>query len=287
METSGSINLNVLSTEIDASLPAVILSRTSRHWAPVGGSPLRTLSGPVGQLAEDPSGGTGSPRLLTTPKAQSSSSPRPSCPELRLSPSAGPGPSPTTSSPSAGPPGKWSTQTLGKKQLSCLLRARCLSCGQCVLQPRVRHKFNAGAESPAGKCAAAAVRGAAPGTRPWQVLEQWGPGPLASRAADALLGHPAAGSCVWGLLARMANGGSAWPGWAVRPSLRPRLGLGGPLSSGPGPVTQGPDRGACPGVWGRVAVPDGRGGAEGAVIRTPSISPEQPLCRMTVIVARS
>lgn len=41
--------------------------------------------------------------------------------------------------------------------------------------------------------------------------------PPASWAADMLLGHPAAGSCVWGLLAWMGNAGSAWPGWAVRP----------------------------------------------------------------------
>lgn len=39
------------------------------------------------------------------------------------------------------------------------------------------------------------------------------------------------------------------------------------------------DRDACPGVWGKVAVPDGCGSSEGSVITTPSISPEQPLGR--------
>ena len=36
METSGSINLNVLSTEIDASLPVVILSGMSHPYASIG-----------------------------------------------------------------------------------------------------------------------------------------------------------------------------------------------------------------------------------------------------------
>lgn len=134
MKTSGSINLNVLLTEIDASLP-VILSGTPLHCASVGWDSLNMLSGPLRQHGRGTLRWNRRPPDSSRPtKAHSSPSPCPSSSELPLKPWAGPDPSPTTGFPlAAAHLGSGPLRPSEGSNSPGLLRAKRLSCGHSLL----------------------------------------------------------------------------------------------------------------------------------------------------------
>lgn len=199
---------------------------------PSGGSPLRTLSGPMGQLTAD---GTGSPLTLTTRQGPVLALPTPQLPRASPSPprrALAPAPSPA--SPQLLPtwevvhsdPRKEAALLPFEGEISLLWTVLAVAEGQAQIR------------TPAGK----ADDSRCPWCCSWDPAmvggRTVGPGPLASWAADMLLGHPAApqtpscgklclgapgldGKCR---LSMAGLGCEAWEGGSV--GLRPSLGLG-------------------------------------------------------------